>query len=167
MSDSNVRYVGLGVHKRVVEACLLSSEGKIIRRDRLALSRSYLETYAREVLRPTDRVALEFTTNTWAVVRILTTHVAEVVVSNPLATKAIAAAKVKTDKVDTCVLAQLLRCDYLPRVWQPDESTLELRRLTARRAGLVSDATRCLALIRPKGSDNSAAICEASQRQRV
>ena len=142
MSDSNVRYVGLDVHKRVVEACLLSPEGKILRRDRLALSRTYLETYAREVLRPTDHVALESTTNTWAVVRILTPHVAEVVVSNPLATKAIAAAKVKTDKVDACVLAQLLRCDYLPRVWRPDESTLELRRLTARRAGLVSDATR-------------------------
>ena len=43
MSDSNVRYVGLDVHKRVVEACLLSPNGQIIRRDRLALSRSYLE----------------------------------------------------------------------------------------------------------------------------
>lgn len=142
MSDSNLRYVGLDVHKRVVEACILSAEGQVLRRDRLALSHSYLETYAREVLRPTDRVVLEATTNTWAVVRVLAPHVAEVVVSNPLATKAIATAKVKTDKVDALVLAQLLRCDYLPRVWQPDETTQELRRLTAHRAGLVGDRTR-------------------------
>ena len=79
-------------------------------------------------------MALEATTNTWVVVRILTPHVAEVVVSNPLLTKAIAAAKVKTDKVDACVLAQLLRCDYLPRVWRPDDPTLELRRLSAMQA---------------------------------
>ena len=71
MSDSNVRYVGLDVHKRVVEACLISRDGQVLRRDRLAMSRSYLEIYAREVLRPTDRVALEATTNTWAVVGAL------------------------------------------------------------------------------------------------
>jgi transposase len=142
MSDSNVRYVGLDVHKRVIEACLLAADGTVLRRDRLAMSRGYLETFAREVLRPTDRVALEATTNTWAVVGVLRPHVAEVVVSNPMATKAIATAKVKTDKVDACVLAQLLRCDYLPSVWQPDEPTQELRRLTAHRASLVGDRTR-------------------------
>jgi len=42
--------------------------------------------------------------------------VVEVVVSNSLKTKAIAETKVKADKVDALVLAQLLRCDFLPRV---------------------------------------------------
>ncbi len=63
------------------------------------------------------------------------------IVSNPLQTKAIAQAKVKTDKVDAHVLAQLLRCDFLPRVWEPDEPTQELRRLCSRRASLVADRT--------------------------
>ena len=45
----------------------------------------------------------------------------QIVVGNPLKTKAIAEAKIKTDKVDAEVLAQLLRCDYLPAVWQPDD----------------------------------------------
>ncbi len=66
---------------------------------------------------------------------------AEVVVSNPMATKAIASAKVKTDKVDALVLAQLLRCDYLPAVWQPDAATQQLRQLTGRRASLVQQRT--------------------------
>ncbi len=142
MSESNVRYAGLDVHKQVIEACFLSADGQVLRRDRLALSRSYLETYAREILQPSDRVALEATTNTWAVVEILRPHVAEVVVSNPVTTKAIASAKVKTDKVDAAVLAHLLRLDYLPKVWQPDEATQQLRQLTGYRASLVSDRTR-------------------------
>jgi transposase len=142
MSDSKVRYVGLDVHKRVVEACILGADGAVLRRDRLACDREYLVTYAQNVLRPSDRVALEATTNTWAVVEVLRPHVAELVVSNPLTTKAIASAKVKTDKVDACVLAQLLRCDYLPRVWQPDARTQQLRSLTGRRASLVADRTR-------------------------
>ena len=81
-------------------------------------------------------MALEATTNCWAVADVLRPHVAKVVVSNPLATKAIAQAKVKTDKVDAYVLAQLLRCDFLPQVWQPDEPTPAAARLTGRRASL-------------------------------
>jgi hypothetical protein len=39
--------------------------------------------------------------------------VARVVVANPLKTRAIAEAKIKTDKVDAAILAQLLAVNYL------------------------------------------------------
>ncbi len=127
-----IRYVGLDVHKRVVEACIVDGAGNVLRRERFTLNRQTLERFAAKILRRTDHVALEATTNCWAVADALRPHVAKVVVSNPMATKAIAQAKVKTDKVDAHVLAQLLRCDFLPEVWhdaQPDP----------RRAGRASD----------------------------
>jgi transposase len=141
MTDPMVRYVGLDVHKRVVEACLVDHAGTVVHRERFALSRRTLETFATKVLRPADHVALEATTNCWAVADALGPHVARVLVSNPMATKAIAQAKVKTDKVDAHVLAQLLRCDFLPEVWQPDEATRRLRELTGRRSALVGQRT--------------------------
>jgi transposase len=55
---------------------------------------------------------------------------------------AIAEAKVKTDKVDAAILAQLLAADYLPAVWMPDEATQALRRQVARRTHLVRQRTR-------------------------
>ncbi len=137
-----IRYLGLDVHKRVVEACAIDGTGQVVFRHRFALSQASLAAFADTWLSVEDRLVLEATTNTWAVVRLLRPRVAELVVSNPLQTKAIASAKIKTDKVDALVLAQLLRCGYLPRVWQPDEATQELRRLTSRRAGLVADRTR-------------------------
>jgi transposase len=136
------RYVGLDVHREVLQACILDAEGRRLERHRLDLTRPNLEAFVRERLRPHDRVVLEATTNTWAVVELIEPHVAEVVVGNPLRTRAIAEAKIKTDKVDAEVLAQLLRCDYLPRVWQPDAATRRLRELSAHRAGLVADQTR-------------------------
>ncbi len=136
-----VRYVGLDVHKRVVEACIVDATGKVVHRERFALNRRTLELFATKVLQPTDHVAFEATTNCWAVADVLRPHVAKLVVSNPLATKAIAQAKVKTDKVDAHVLAQLLRCDFLPEVWQPDEATRRLRELTGRRSALVGQRT--------------------------
>src|SRR5579872_1381634 len=136
-----IRYIGLDIHKRVVQACLVDQAGQVVGQQRFPLSPQTLRQFAEQQLTADDRVAVEATTNTWAVVSLLNAHVAEVVVSNPLATKAIASAKIKTDKVDAHVLAQLLRCDFLPRVWEPDQATQELRRLTARRAGLVSQRT--------------------------
>lgn len=136
------RFVGLDIHKRIVEGCLLDEGGQVVQRVRGGTSRAELETLGRTLLRPDDRVALEATTNTWAVVAALQPFVAEVVVSNPLRTRAIAEAKVKTDRVDAFVLAQLLRADFLPRVWTPDDQTQRLRALTTRRAQLVADRTR-------------------------
>lgn len=141
MTDCMIRYVGLDVHKRVVEACIVDRAGKVLARERFALNRRTLDKFATKVLRPGDHVALEATTNCWAVADALRPHVARVLVSNPMATKAIAQAKVKTDKVDAHVLAQLLRCDFLPEVWQPDEATRRLRELCGRRSALVGQRT--------------------------
>ena len=103
------RFVGLDVHREVLQACILDAQGRLLERHRFDLTRPHLEAFIRERLRPQDRVVLEATTNPWAVVDALEPHVAEVVVGNPLRTRAIAEAKVKTDKVDAEVLAQLLR----------------------------------------------------------
>lgn len=125
------RYIGLDVHKRFVEYCILDAAGKkLMRGRRTPCVRSSLEAFATKILQQADHVALEASTNTWSVVAILRPHVVQLVVGNPLRTKAIAEAKIKTDKVDAEVLAQLLRRDYLPSVWQPDPDTEQMRRLT-------------------------------------
>ena len=98
-----------------VEACLVAPAGQVVHRERFALNRRTLELFAAKILRPGDQVALEATTNCWAVADALRPHVARVVVSNPMATKAIAQAKVKTDKVDAYVLAQLCAAASCPR----------------------------------------------------
>lgn len=100
-----------------------------------------LRTFA-DSLAPSDEVAIEATCNTHAIAKLLEGRVARVVVSNPQKTRAIAEAKVKTDKVDAAVLAQLLAADYLPAVWLADDATHALRRQVARRAHIVRQRTR-------------------------
>lgn len=56
--------------------------------------------------------------------------------------RAIVEAKVKTDAVDACTLAELLAADLVPRVWIGDERTRLLRRLVSRRRQLVKQSTR-------------------------
>jgi transposase len=135
-------FAALDLHKKIVEAVLLDEHGAPAWRGRFPATRPALEQFARAHLTPQHRIALEATTNTWAVVAILEPFVAEVVVSNPLRTRAIAEAKIKTDRVDALVLAQLLRSDFLPRVWTPDDATRRLRQSCTERANLVTDRTR-------------------------
>ena len=141
MKHARKRYVGLDVHKDVVEYCILDAAGKKVDGGRIICEQSVLQRFATSTLSSKDHVALESTTNTWSVVDILEPHVAKIVVGNPLKTKAIAEAKVKTDKVDAMILAQLLRCDFLPTVWIPDAKTRVLRRLSSFRKSLVQDRT--------------------------
>lgn len=144
-----VRYVGIDLHKHLLVACFLDEQGNVLQQVKIeAVTHASVEGFCRSRLRAEDQVALEVTTNSWAVARLIQPHVARVVVSNPMATKAIAQAKVKTDKVDSYVLAQLLRLDFLPSVWAPDEELSRLRELTARRARLTQDRTKLVNRIR-------------------
>jgi hypothetical protein len=59
------RYVGLDVHKRFIEVCILDARGKVMFRGKAECRRDALEQFAKNYLRPTDRLALEATTNTW------------------------------------------------------------------------------------------------------
>lgn len=137
-----LRFVGCDVHKRTAVFTILLEDGTLFATYTVPVTRESLTAFAERQLSAGDRLAMEATSNTWAVAGVLWPFVKEIVISNPLRTRAIAEAKIKTDKVDSRVLAELLRCDYLPRVWQPDAETQRLRRLTHRRAALVSDRTR-------------------------
>lgn len=144
-----VRYVGIDLHKRLLVACIVDERGEILSEIEIKeVTRASVEDFCREHLRANDQVVLEVTTHVWAVVRIIAGFVSRVVASNPVATKAIAQAKIKTDKVDAHVLAQLLRLDFLPTVWAPAEELSQLREITARRSRLVSQQTRLINRIR-------------------
>jgi len=134
-------FAGLDVHKQEIECVVIDDDGNVVLRQRLATAREVIEAFARRHLK-NCRVALEATTNCWAVAGILEPLCKQVVVSNPLRTRAIAEAKIKTDRVDALVLAQLLRCEYLPSVWTPDSQTRTLRQQSTERANLSADRTR-------------------------
>jgi len=56
---------------------------------------------------------------------------------HPLRCKAIASARLKNDKVDAAILAQLLRADLLPEAWIAPAQVRQLRALLRHRVGLV------------------------------
>ncbi len=135
-----MRIFGLDVHRTFAEVALLDERG-VRSAGRIDLTAEALHAFGRQLTQDDD-VVLEATCNTHAIARLLRAYVRRVVVSNPLQTRAIAEAKVKTDKIDAAVLARLHASGFLPEVWSPDELTEQMRRQVVRRASIVQHRTR-------------------------
>jgi transposase len=155
-----MRSIGLDIHRSfaqvaVVEDGLCRDEGRI------GVTPEALREWA-ETLDPDDEVAFEATGNSDAIAMLLAPLVRRVVISNPRKTRAIAEAKVKTDKVDARILAQLLAADFLPPVWLPDDRTRMLRRQIARRTHLVRQRTRLKNQVHAILARNLAPTCPVS-----
>ena len=155
-----MRSIGMDVHRTFAQIAVVE-DGVCRDEGRIGVTPEALREWA-ATLRRDDEVALEATTNSDAIATMLAGVVGRVVVSNPRKTRAIAEAKVKTDKVDARILAQLLAADFLPSVWLADDRTQLLRRLVARRTHLVRQRTRLKNQVQAILARNLAPTCPHS-----
>ena len=93
------RCIGLDVHREFAQVAIWQDGRGPLRPGQIATTPEALRLFADSLCRD-DEVAMEATCNTHAIARLLEPRVGRVVVSNPMKTRAIAEAKVKTDKVD-------------------------------------------------------------------
>ncbi len=136
-----MRVIGLDVHRNFGQVAILD-EGVVKDHGRFAMEREAVLAFANKVLTKEDDVVLEATGNTAIIVRLLTPFVRRVVIANALQVRAIAWAKVKTDKIDAASLARLHAAQFLPEVWMPPEDVELQRRVIAERTQLVGQMTR-------------------------
>lgn len=129
-------YTGLDVHKKYVYAVTLDDTGHKLCEARVDNEPGALREYVGS-LPERPKCVLEATLNWAFVYDCLEGHVDSVVLSHPKRTKAVAAAKVKTDRIDATVLAQLLRMDWLPTAYIPEKGVRDLRDFLRHRASLV------------------------------
>lgn len=85
---------------------------------------------------------IESTANWYWLYDLLNDNGFDVVISNPVKTKAIASARIKNDKVDSHMLAQLLRADLVATVHVSSLQMRQLKELLRHRSKLVGDMVR-------------------------
>jgi len=132
-----MKYVGVDIGKRKCRAAIMNSEGRIVKEldfnnDSAGIANLTL------LLSIDDRVVMESTGPYWLDLynQLDDLHIA-VVLANPLKTKAIASARIKSDKVDARILAHLLRTDLIPECYVPPKEMREIRSLVRHRLSIV------------------------------
>lgn len=132
-------YTGLDLHRSFSYITTVNDRGKIIGQKKLPSNGEVVE-FLKE-FDETMEVAIEATPSWYWLYDRLEEEGFEVKLSHPLKTKAIAYAKVKTDKVDSATLAHLLRSDLLPLSYVPEKPVRLNRELLRYRASLVKIQT--------------------------
>ena len=132
-------YTGVDYHRSFSYLTTMDERGEIVSQKKLPSNGQivdYLKEFGEEM-----EVAIEATPSWYWLYDHLEGEGFEVKLSHPLKTKAIAYAKVKTDKVDSATLAHLLRSTLLPLSYVPEKPVRLNRELLRYRASLVKIQT--------------------------
>jgi len=132
-------FAGADLHKRVTQLAVLR-EGQPPSQFRFSNDPKTVDGVLKKLPQGT-KIAVEATGTWWWFIEKARAMGHEVCLSHPKQTKAIAHARLKSDKVDAVMLARLLKADFLPTVWIPGEKERYVRELLAHRLRLVRNRT--------------------------
>lgn len=139
MSNANA-YIGVDLHKKTCFITIMDQAGKIKRQTEISTDTDKVAKFFAK--RQNARVVVESTMNWIPFYENLESLGCNVVLSNPLQTKAIASARIKNDKVDSKILADLLRTNLLPTAYIQPREIRDLKELVRQRVNYVEIRTR-------------------------
>lgn len=106
-------YVGIDHHKKLNAVTVVDKEGTILKRARLSNEKDDLDSLFHSLGEPCS-VVFESSRDWTVLYDKLENLVSDIHPANPYKIRAIAEAKVKTDKIDSGILAHLLRSNMIP-----------------------------------------------------
>ena len=129
-------YVGVDTHRATSHITVMDETGRVLKRKQVPSSPAGL----RQVLGPYGeplKAVLEASSTWGPVYDWLDELVDEVILAHPAKVKAIADARIKTDKIDSETLAHLLRANLIPQAYAPSKDVRAIKRVLRQRMFLV------------------------------
>jgi transposase len=134
-------YVGIDVHRKRSQVAVVTEDGQVqLNKNVVNGSTPFLQLIGD--LPSGTPVAFEAAFGWSWLAELLEDYGFEAHLVHPLRCKAIASARLKNDKVDAAILAQLLRADLLPEAWLAPAKVRQLRALLRHRVSLVRLGTQ-------------------------
>ena len=137
-----MKYIGVDVGKNRCQACIMDEEGEIL--DEFPFTNTWegIQALLEKTGDTKSKAVVESTGNLWLrIYEALEGHGVEVKLANPYKTKAIASARIKTDKLSARILAHLLRADLVAECYVAPRDVRQVRALLRQRASLVKMRT--------------------------
>lgn len=136
-----IHYIGFDVHKKTISYCIKTAAGKIVQEGTLQAERTVLRRWA-EDQRQAWHGAMEATLFSAWIYDTLKPYARQLYMGHPAKMKAITAGKKKSDRLDARTIADLLRCDLLPKCYVLPPALRDLRRLLRYRNLVVQQSVR-------------------------
>jgi transposase len=146
-------YVGIDVHRKRSQVAVVTEDGTVQLNKNVVNGSEPMLRLIGELPSGTP-VAFEAAFGWSWLAELLEDYGFEAHMVHPLRCKAIASARLKNDKVDAAILAQLLRADLLPEAWIAPAEVRQLRALLRHRISLVRLATQARNRIHAVAADH-------------
>jgi len=133
-------YIGLDIHKKFTQACVLDSNGRFVCNERIRTDVTDIGHWFERIETITNDelvVAMEATGFYFWIYDCIAARGHEVKVVHPTKVKPLMRARTKNDKNDAYMLADLLRSRCLEGIYVPSKEVREMRELTRHRESLV------------------------------
>jgi transposase len=148
-------YVGVDLHRKSSHVAVLTDDGELMASRSIRTSpEEFLRVFGELGPVPLE-VAFEATYGWGWFADLLADAGIPAHMAHPLATKAIASARVKNDAVDAKTLAHLLRTNMLPEAWIAPPEVREARRLVRTRASMQRMASRLKSQVHAQLADHA------------
>lgn len=144
-----MKYIGIDYHNQYFVSTVMNEQGEVISRARVNTDRNTISTYFKNLNSEGEKlkVVVEACYSWSYFYDQIKDLVDEVQLAHPLKTRAIAEARIKTDTIDSTILAHLLRADLIARAYTPEFETRDKRNLFRYRSSLVRMRTRLKNLV--------------------
>jgi transposase len=136
-----MNYIGIDLHKKFSQVTVLGENGEIKEKVKIENKEKVLNRYFNNFDEPSKAV-IEATFSWGWLADYLKSRKIEVVLAHPQKVKAIASSQIKTDKVDSLILAKLLRSDMIPTAYLCPKPLREIKEVLRSRASLVGLKTQ-------------------------
>ena len=136
-------YTGIDLHKHTSYLTTVDEKGVIVKQANLKNNNFEILNYF-SALGEHHQATVETTGGWYWINDLLKEHNIELILAHAKYVKAIAYAKVKTDKVDSQILAQLLRMNFIPKAYKIDDNIRPLRDTLRARLRLSQKRTSAL-----------------------
>jgi transposase len=135
-------FIGIDLGTQSSFWVIQNTEGKAMKRLKAINDEHAIEAILKPYQRYHLKVVMEATTIYYWMYHVLKKLNCHVVLAHPLKTRAIAAAKVKNDRLDATILCNLLRADLIPQSYIPTDEIRALREMTRQHIRLTQIRTR-------------------------
>ena len=149
IKNNNDYYIAVDIGKKNCVVCITDKDGLIIEETKYGNTLQETYNFASNMDKQYDNrnclAVCESTANMWIkTYKAFEQYGIHTKLANPFKTKAIAEARIKTDKLDARILCHLLRSNLIPESYVAPDKVREDRSLLRLRINLVQDRTRVI-----------------------
>lgn len=134
-------YMGIDHHMQYSQITVLEESGKKIKAEKVWNNQKQVKEFLSGLEGEMEGV-VEAGRSHYTMVDLMESFGVKMKIAHPLLVKAIAKAKIKTDKRDSLTLAHLLRLDYIPEVYRRSNENRQAQRVLRHRSCYVQMRTK-------------------------